>query len=69
MNVDYEQKVLMDAVWFKLRSGEPMSTSDFRRLMDIIMSATFAVDVPEEDEVRALQSQFIGMLQQKFMQG
>ena len=67
--MDYEQRILLDAVWIKLRNNEPMSTIDFRRLMEVIGSANFALETASEDEVRALQSQFIGMLQQKFMQG
>jgi len=67
--MDYEQKVLLDSVWFKLRNNEPMSTHDFRRLMDLIGNAQFSLETASEDEIRALQSQFIGLLQKKFMQG
>lgn len=67
--MDYEQKVLLDSVWFKLRSNEPMSTHDFRRLMELLGNAQFSLESASEDEIRALQSQFISMLQQKFMQG
>lgn len=66
--MDYEQKVLLDSVWFKIRNGEPMSTNDFRRFIDLIANASFSLETAGEDEIRALQSQFISMLQQKFMQ-
>jgi hypothetical protein len=67
--MDYEQRILLDAVWFKLRNNEPMSTLDFRRLMDILGNASFSLESASEDEIRALQSQFISLLQKKFMQG
>ena len=65
--MDYEQRILLDAVWIKLRSGEPMSTNDFRRLIDVFQQASFNIETATQDEVMALQSQWITLLQQKFM--
>lgn len=64
-----DEKILLDAAYIKLRNNEPMSLIDLRRVIDLIDSAAFSVQAPSEGEVAGTQSDFIGKLQRKFMQG
>jgi hypothetical protein len=72
MIINPDDEVLYDAVWRKAKLGEPWSTHDFRRFMDIFGKMNFAIEAQTKatpDEIAALQSQFIQLLQQKFMKG
>jgi hypothetical protein len=64
-----DEKILLDAAYIKLRNDEPMSLIDLRRVIDLIDRAAFSVQAPSEGEVAGVQSDFIGKLQRKFMQG
>jgi hypothetical protein len=64
-----DEKILLDSAYIKLRNGEPMSLMDLRRIIDLIDAAPFYVQQATEAEVAGVQSDFIGRLQRKFMQG
>ena len=64
-----DEKTLLDAAYIKLRNNEPMSLIDFQRIADLITSASFDVNKINEAEFAGVQSDFIGKLQARFMQG
>jgi hypothetical protein len=69
MIIDSNDETLYDAMWIKAKRGEPWTTHEFRRWMNIMSKMNYAIESASVDEVAALQSQFIQMLQQKFMKG
>ncbi|MHC4181794.1 MAG: hypothetical protein ACYSR0_00395 [Planctomycetota bacterium] len=69
MIINPEEKTLYNAVWEKALRAEPWTTHEFRRWMDVVSKMNFAIESASVDEVAALQSQFIQLLQQKFMKG
>lgn len=64
-----EQKLLMKAALIKLINNEPMALNDLQRIIDLIESAQFPIQSAEPDEIAAVQSRMIGVLQEKFMKG
>ena len=64
-----DDKQLLDAAYIKLRNNEPMSGNDMKRLINLIVSATWQLEPMSQEIEAGLQSQMIAALQQRFMQG
>lgn len=62
-----EQEILLYAALTKLIKGEPMSSSDLRRIIALIRDASWAIEKLEPEEIAGLQSELIKVLQQRFM--
>jgi hypothetical protein len=67
--MEEEQKLLMKAALIKLMNNEPMSLNDLQRVIDLLETAQFPIQSAEQDEIAAVQSRLIGVLQEKFMKG
>jgi hypothetical protein len=62
-------EILLDAVYTKLKIGEPLSIQDLDRWINFLGAAPIgAVSKPGDQDIAAIQSKLINMLQQKFMQ-
>jgi len=62
-------EILLDAVYTKLKLGEPLSIPDLDRWINFLAAAPIgAVRKPTDQEIAAVQSKLVNILQQKFMQ-
>ena len=62
-------EILLDAVYTKLKNGEAPSIHDLDRWINFLAAAPIgAVSKPGDQEIAAIQSKLVNMLQQKFMQ-
>lgn len=62
-------EILLDAVYTKLKIGEPLSIQDLDRWINFLAAAPIgAVSQPSDQDVAAIRSKLVNILQQKFMQ-
>lgn len=59
---------LLDAVYEKLKRGEPISINDLDRWINFLAAANMTnVSLPKENEIAAINSKLMNVMQQKFM--
>lgn len=58
---------LLDAVYEKMKRGEPHSIQELDRFISFLAAVDFNnVSVPQEKDIAAIQSKLMNMMQQKF---
>ena len=59
---------LLDAVYEKLKRGEPHTIQEIDRFVNFLAMANFNnISSPSEQDIAALNAKIVNMMQQKFM--
>lgn len=60
-------ELLTTAAFMKLQSGEPMSTTDFERILSVLDRVPLKIEVPDQGQIMGLQGKFKALLQERFL--
>ncbi len=64
-----EEGILLMSVLIKYKNGEPLSTTDMKRYIDLISRQLPRMDAPDMPTLAGLQTQWRGVLQNTLAQG
>lgn len=65
--MDTVEQELTQTAFLKLQKGEPMSTFDFKRIMNVLQNVPINIEMPDQGEIVGLQGQFKALLQKRFL--